>query len=68
MIQSNCVVCHSPSGGQADFTTLSGVLSKVVPGNASGSRLVQKASAGMGGLSAPQIQTMSTWIDQGANP
>jgi len=68
MIQSNCVVCHSPTGGQADFTTLSGVLSEVVRGNGSGSRLVQKASKGMGGLSAAQIQTLSTWIDQGANP
>jgi hypothetical protein len=68
MIQSNCVVCHSPSGGQVDFTSLSGVLSEVVRGNASGSRLVQKASTGMGGLSAAQIQTLSTWINQGANP
>lgn len=68
-----CTACHG-SGVQSAgyrFDTYSGTMNAVVPGNPSGSTLYQAVSSGvmpLGGppLTSQELQTISSWISQGA--
>lgn len=69
IMTASCVSCHSWAG------SYSGVVSRVVPGNASGSTLYQRVSSSTStsghmppgsSLTSTQIQNIADWINQGA--
>jgi mono/diheme cytochrome c family protein len=65
-----CISCHGSSGG-VTLTSYSALMSSgaVVAGNAAGSRIYQTLSTGTMrsyGMSPAQVQTLATWINQGA--
>jgi mono/diheme cytochrome c family protein len=72
VFQGSCVRCHSGTNPPAGFniSTYSGVITRVVAGNATGSLLFQKISDGSmppgGGLSTLQIDAVKSWINSGA--
>src|SRR6266568_3697498 len=79
ILRQNCVSCHGPaqqsSGMRLDRKSM--VISRrgVVPGSSDNSFLYQRISGNAYGLQMPptgslrpeQIQTIKTWIDQGAD-
>jgi uncharacterized membrane protein len=72
VLNAHCTACHtgsSPPAGK-NFTSYANTIASdaVIPGNASGSRLYQRASSGhgIGQATAAELQAIADWINQGA--
>lgn len=71
VIQTQCMPCHSPSGGAPDFSTYASVLRRVKPGNAESSSLYTSVSSGSMPQERPQLSdddilAIYQWIQNGA--
>lgn len=70
IMSQKCVGCHNPNGPAKNLPldSYDNVKATVNPGNASDSRLVKAVDGGImsGKASGNEVDTLKSWVDQGA--